>query len=113
MARKFPVPCKLPTVILVGIIVSESSGSGAAVAVTTTVAVADTTLASGFVHSAVMLLEPAPTPVTTPAALMVATDVMLELQARLEELVTSSCRPVVPEVPRAINWPVCPDAETV
>jgi hypothetical protein len=104
MARKFPVPCKLPTVILLGIMVSESSGSGAAVDVTVTVAVADTTLESGFVHSAVMVLVPTLTPVTTPpVGLTVAMVGMVELQARLEELVTSSCRPVVPEVPRAMN----------
>jgi hypothetical protein len=59
-----------------------------------------------------MVLEPTLTPLTTPAALTVATLGIVELQARLEELVTFSCSPVVPDVPRAINWPVCPDAET-
>jgi hypothetical protein len=90
IARKLPVSCKLPTVIVLGIIVSESRGSGGAVDVTVTLAVAETILPSGFVHSAVMVLEPMLTPVTTPAALTVATLGMVELQVRLEELVTSS-----------------------
>jgi hypothetical protein len=106
MARKFPVSCKLPTVMLLGIIVSESSGSGACVEVTVTDAVADTTLASGFVHIAVIPLEPALTPVTSPEALTVAMVGMLELHWMLVELVTFSWSPVLPDVPRAMNWPV-------
>ena len=72
IARKFPVSCKLPTVILPGIMMSESRGSGAAVSVTATVAVADTTLASGFVHSAVIVVEPGFAPVASPEGLMLA-----------------------------------------
>jgi hypothetical protein len=122
IARKFPVPCKLPTAIVFGTIWSESKGSGAAVAATVTFAVADTTLPSAFVHRAVIALVPALTPVTSPlvdavqgagdpAVQMVAIDGMLELHAmeplgELVTLVTFWLRPVLPEVPRATNWPV-------
>ena len=44
--------------------------------------------------------------------MMVATDGMLEDHFICGELVTSSSSPVVPEVASAMNWPVCPDAET-
>ncbi len=56
------MPCKLPTVIPLGTMLSESSGSGADEVVTVTVAVAVTTLSSGFVHLAVIVLVPALTP---------------------------------------------------
>jgi hypothetical protein len=134
-ARKFPVSCRLPTVIMLGIMVSESRGSGAGVDVTVTFVVADTTLLSGFVHSAVIVVLPALAPMTSPEldALqvagivtgepllqIVAIDGTLELHVRypvvelgVVELVTSSSRPVVPEVPSAISWPVWPDADRV
>src|SRR5271167_4469973 len=79
IARNCPVSCKLPTDTVLGIMVSESRGSGAAVSETVTVPVFDTTLPSAFVNSAVMVLVPALRPVTSPAALTVAIEGMLEL----------------------------------
>jgi hypothetical protein len=51
MARKFPVPCKLATEMLLGITVSEirGSGSGVDVVVMTAGVVSGTTVLSGFV----------------------------------------------------------------
>ena len=66
-ARNCAVSCKLPTVTLLGTIVSESRGSGAAVIVTVTVALEVTTLPSGLVSLAVMVVVPALAPVATPA----------------------------------------------
>jgi hypothetical protein len=103
-ARKFPVSCKFSTVIELGMIVSESRGSGAAVSETATVAVFDTTLPSGFVNNAVMVLVPALKPLTSPDAFTEAIDGMLELHCIWTEAVTSSRRPLLPEVPSAINW---------
>ena len=80
MARKFPVSCRLPTVMLLGMMVSESSGSGAVVAVIVTAAVAETTLPSGLVQMALIVLEPALTPVTSPEAETVATVAILEVE---------------------------------
>jgi hypothetical protein len=71
IARKFPVSCKLPTEIVLGIMMSESRGSGAAVSETLTVAVAVSTLLSGLVHWAVIVLEPALTPEAIPLHLFV------------------------------------------
>jgi hypothetical protein len=103
-ARKFPVSCKLPTVIELGMIVSESRGSGAAVSETATAAVFDTTLPSAFVNTAVIVLVPELKPVRRPDALTVAIDGMLELHWIWVELVTFCWRPVLPDVPSAINW---------
>ena len=102
----------MPTVMLLGMMVSESSGSGAVVAVIVTAAVAETTLPSGLVQMALIVLEPALTPVTSPEAETVATVAILEVQLRLDELLTSLCSPELPDVPSAINWPVWPDAES-
>jgi hypothetical protein len=55
MARKFPVSCKLPTVIVLGIMVSESKGSGAGEDVTLTIADAEAPVPSAFVHTAVIV----------------------------------------------------------
>ena len=111
IARKFPVPCKLRTVMLDGIMVSESRGSGAAVDVTVMVAGdADTTVPSGFVQIAVIVVEPTLIPVTSPAETEAIVG-MLEDHVTCGEFVTFSCRPVVPETPSAISWPVCPDAD--
>jgi hypothetical protein len=111
IARKFPVPCKLRTLMLDGIMVSESIGSGAAVAVTVMVAGdADTTVPSGFVQIAVIVVEPALNPVTSPEETEAIVG-MLEFHVTCFELVTFSCRPVVPETPSAISWLVCPDAD--
>ena len=44
IAMKFPVPCRLPVVMLPGMMVSESRGSGAGVELVVTVAVAETTV---------------------------------------------------------------------
>ena len=72
IARNCPVPCKLPTVRVAGMMVSETSGSGAVVAETVRSAVADTTVPSGFFSSAVMVGLPAFAPVTAPVAVTVA-----------------------------------------
>jgi hypothetical protein len=103
-ARKFPVSCKFPTVIELGIIVSESRGSGAAVSETVTVAVFETTLPSAFVNSAVIVVLPALAPATSPDAFTEAIDGALELHWIWFELVTFCWRPVLPDVPSAINW---------
>ena len=71
---------------------------------TATVAVPDATLPSAFVNSAVMVALPALKPVTSPEALTEAMDGLLELHLIWVELVTSVWRPVLPEVPSAINW---------
>ena len=75
------------------------------------VEVAETTLLSGFVHSAVIVVVPVFTPVASPEALTVAIVGMLELHLSCAELVTSSIRPELPVVPSAINWPVWPVAD--
>jgi hypothetical protein len=103
-ARKFPVSCKFPTEIELGTIVSESKGSGAGALETATVAVPDTTLPSVFVRTAVILVLPALEPVTSPDAFTEAMDGALELHWVWVELVTFCWRPVLPDVPRAINW---------
>jgi hypothetical protein len=103
-ARKFPVSCKFPTVIEFGMMVSESRGSGAAVSDTATVALFETTLPSAFVNSAEIVVLPELEPVTSPAAFTEAMDGALELHLILVELVTSCCRPVLPDVPSAISW---------
>jgi hypothetical protein len=112
IAMKFPVSCKLPTLIELGIMVSDSRGSGAGDEVTSTVAVASATLPSGLVQSAVMVEIPGLTPAASPVELTVATVGMLELQVRLGESVTFICSVVVPTVPSAMNWAVWPDAES-
>src|SRR6266851_3286752 len=106
MARNCPVPNKFVTVILLGIIVRESRGSGAGVIETATVALVDTTLPSEFVNTAVMVLLPALTPVASPVGLTATMDGLLELHTIWDDLVTSCWRPVLPEVPSAMNWPV-------
>ena len=91
MARKFPVPCKLRTVRLLGIMESESRGSGAGVDVVVMVAGgADTTVLSGFVYIAVMVVEPTLRPVTSPVVLTEAMVGMLEPHVSCGDLVTSS-----------------------
>jgi hypothetical protein len=102
----------LSTVIELGTTVSESRGSGAVEIVTLTVAVLETTLPPAFVNIAVIVVVPALTPVTSPDALTVATDGTLELHAICEALVTFCSTPVLPEVPSAMNCPVCPVAES-
>jgi hypothetical protein len=95
----------------------ESRGSGAAVSVTVAVAVAETTVPSGFCTSAVIVVLPWLAPVTTPLPdaspdVMVAIDGMLDFHVVCVELVTSTSKPVVPEVASAMNWPVWPESET-
>ena len=65
-ARNCAVPSKFRSVTELGKTVIESRGSAAAVVVTVTVAVAVTTLASVFVHLAVMSVVPALTPEAWP-----------------------------------------------
>jgi hypothetical protein len=65
-------------------------------------------LPSGFFQTASMVVEPELTPVATPfpeacPVEIVAMDVMLDFQESCAEFVTSSTRPVVPEVPNARN----------
>ena len=60
MAMNCAVSCKLPTDTETGIIVSESNGDGGAVSEAVSVAEADTTVLSGFVNSAVMVVVPGP-----------------------------------------------------
>jgi hypothetical protein len=104
IARNCPVSCRLPTVIELGMMVSESRGSGAVVATTVMLAVLETTLPSLLVNSAVIVLVPVLTPVASPVALTVAIEGALELHLIWAELVTSDCSPLLPEVPSAINW---------
>ena len=66
-ARNCPVPCKLPIVIELGKIVIDSKGSAADDAVTVIVAVAVSTVPSGFVSLAVIVVVPGLTPATCPA----------------------------------------------
>lgn len=71
----------------------------------------------GFFTSAVMVVLPWAAPVTTPSPVespdvTVAIDGMLELHVVCGEFVTSTSRPVVPDVASAMNWPVWPAAET-
>jgi len=96
----------LPTVIELGMMLSESNGSGGGVELTAMDAVPETTVPSVLVNCAVIVVVPTPTPVASPEALTVATVGMLELHVIWLELVTLVSRPVVPEVPSAINWPV-------
>jgi hypothetical protein len=105
-ARKFPVSCKFSTVIELGMMVRESRGSGAAVRVTVTVAVLDTMLPSEFVNTAVMVSLPALKPFARPVELIETMDGLLEVHLIWAELVTSCWRPVLPDVPSAMNWAV-------
>jgi hypothetical protein len=99
MARKFPVPCRLSTVRLLGTTASESRGSGAGadVVVMMVGGTADTTVVSGFVHTAVIVVSPTLLPMTSPLVVavqvtglvtgrplsqIVATDGMLEAHVR-------------------------------
>src|SRR5208282_635022 len=91
---------------------------GGVVSETVTVAVAFAMEPSGFLSSAVIVVVPTLTPVTTPLPVVrlevtEATVGMLDDQVMFGELVTSSWRPLLPRVPKAINWPVWPEAETV
>jgi hypothetical protein len=112
IARNCPVSCKFPTVIELGIMVSESRGCGGAVSETVTDAAPDTTLPSVFVNDALMVVVPALNPVTRPDALTEAMEELLEVHLTWLKLVTSCCSPVVPDVPSAINWLVWPDADS-
>jgi hypothetical protein len=98
-------------------IVSDSSGSGGAVRVAFTVPFDETMEPLGFFTSAVMVVLPWAAPVTIPSpvgspVVTDAIDGMLELHVVCGELVTSTSRPVVPDVASAMNWPVWPAAET-
>lgn len=111
IARKFPVSFRFPTLIELGIIVSDSRGSGAGVSVTVTVAVFDTTEPSGFFSNAVIVVVPALTPEATPLPVespevTLAMVGMLDDHVICDELVTFCWRPVLPKVPSAMNWPV-------
>jgi hypothetical protein len=112
IAKNWPVACKFPTVMALGIMVRDSRGSGAAVSVTVTVAEAVTTEPSALVSSAVIVLVPTLTPWASPVELTVAIDGTLELHFTSGESVTSLIRPVPPEVPSAINCPVWPEADS-
>jgi hypothetical protein len=115
-ARNCPVPYKLSVVSVVGTTAIESRGSGAAASVTVPVAVDETTVVSGFCTSAVIVVLPWLTPVMTPLPdaspdVMVAIDGMLDFHVVCGELVTSTSKPVVPDVASAMNCPVWPESE--
>jgi hypothetical protein len=84
-------------------IVSESRSCGAAVRVVVSVAVFDTTEPSLLVSTAVMELTPAAKFLASPVALIEPAVGALEFHFNCGELVTSCCKPVVPEVARAMN----------
>jgi hypothetical protein len=73
------VSCRLPTVIELGIIVSESRGCGGAVSETVMDAVLDTTLPSAFVNAALTVVVPTLNPVTRPDVLIEAMEGLLEV----------------------------------
>lgn len=112
IARNCPVACKFPTEMELGMMLSESRGSGAAVSDTLTAEVAVTTEPSGLVSSAVIVVLPTLTPWASPVDVTVAIEGTLEVHFTSGELVTSSTKPELPEVPRAINCPVWPVAES-
>jgi hypothetical protein len=72
---------------------------------------------AGFVHSAVMVTDPALTPLATPFPER-SPDVIeayvgtLEVHVSCGEFVTSSIMPELPYVARAINWPIPPEADS-
>jgi hypothetical protein len=113
IARNCPADCKFPTVIELGMIVSERRSCGAAVRVVANVAVFDTTDPSLLVSTAVMVLLPAAKFLATPIALIEPAEGRLEVHFSCGELVTSCCRPVVPEVARAMNCAVSFRVESV
>ena len=97
----------MPTVIVLGIMMSDCKGSGAGEEVTFTVADAEDAVPSGFVNIAVIVVWPGLAPVTIPVvAPTEATDGAVEIHEIPVASVTSSFRPVVPEVPSAMNCPV-------
>jgi hypothetical protein len=106
IAKNCPVACNVPTVMELGMIESERMGSGGVVKVVLTAALPVTTDLSALVTMAVMVVLPELTPVANPVALTVAIEGMAEVHVIWGESVTSSSRPVVPEVASAINWPV-------
>jgi len=112
IAKNCPVSPKFPTVIELGIMVTESRSWGAAVSEAARLAVLDTTVPSAFVNSAVIVVAPAAKSVANPDALTEATVGALELHLIWVEFVTSVCRPVDPEVPSAINCPVSPNVDS-
>src|SRR5665213_3216599 len=112
IAKNCALSCRLPTVIALGMMVSDSRGSAGGVLETAMVALAVTTLLSGFVSSAVTVVMPAALPVARPAPLTTAIEGLLELHAIAGELVTSLRSPVLPLVAMATNCPVCPEAES-
>jgi hypothetical protein len=103
IARNCPEPCKFCRPIELGMIVSESRSCGAAVSVVANVAVFDITEPSLLVSTAVIVLLPAPKSLASPPALIEPAEGTLEFHFNCEELVTSCCKPVVPEVARAMN----------
>jgi hypothetical protein len=77
------------------------------VLVVVTLAELDTTVPSGFVSSAVIVVLPTLMPFASPPGeVTVAMVGMLEIHTVWGELVTSTSRPDVPEVARAMNCPV-------
>jgi hypothetical protein len=106
IARNCPEAFKFPTSIELGMIVSESRSCGAAVSEVVRAAVLVTTEPSLFVSSAVIVLVPAARSLARPVALIEPAVGALEFHLICGELVTSTCKPVVPEVARAMNWAV-------
>jgi hypothetical protein len=109
-ARKFPVSCKLPTVIVLGIIMSESKFAPdvpppEALPVTVSVALAPVAPLNA-IPPTVIVVVPTPTAVATPEALMVATEGTLEVQITpLVKFCVEGCF-ALPYVPTAVNCAV-------
>jgi hypothetical protein len=106
IARNCPVSKISPTEITLGTTVNESRGSGAVVSETAMVAVEVTTLPSGLVNWAEMVVLPALRPVARPDELIEAMEGALELHWSCDALVTFMLLPVLPDVPSAINCAV-------
>jgi hypothetical protein len=108
IARNCPVSCKLPTVIELGIMVSETRSVPPAPppgSVITRVAL-ELTGPLNAIALAVMVAMPVPTAVATPEALTVATSGALEIQVTV---FVTFCREVwlaLPYVPMAVNCAV-------
>jgi hypothetical protein len=107
IARNCPVPCKLPTVIELGMIASERRLPALSPAEPVTVRVALELVAPlNAAPRAVIVVVPSLTAAATPEALMVATEGMLEVQVTpLVIFCVEGCL-ALPYVPTALNCAV-------
>jgi len=104
IARYSPVAARFPTLIELGIIDSDSRSDGSAVRLVVRVAELETTEPSLFVRTAVIVLAPAPRSLARPVGPTEPIVGALEVHLICGELVTSCCKPVEPEVAKAMNW---------